>query len=112
MSESGDEIFTVAKDGGVFSWEWLADVKPSAVSEKSGSGGDGDSDKPRVDGMDLESGGDSDKPRVNGGESESEPESESESDGSSSAGAGASVLGTVSEMPRTVQYFKTLYYGV
>lgn len=27
MSESGDEVFTVARDGGVFVWEWVADRK-------------------------------------------------------------------------------------
>lgn len=27
VSDSGDEIYTVARDGGVFAWEWVADKK-------------------------------------------------------------------------------------
>lgn len=42
MSESGDEIYTVARDGGVFAWEWIADEKPSqgARSNEQGDASD------------------------------------------------------------------------
>ncbi|CAN0246302.1 unnamed protein product, partial [Hapterophycus canaliculatus] len=32
VSASGDEVYTVAKDGGVFVWEWVADQENASSS--------------------------------------------------------------------------------
>ena len=38
MSASGDEVYTVAKDGGVFVWEWLADEDKISISPSFSDG--------------------------------------------------------------------------
>lgn len=108
MSQSGDEVYTVARDGGVFVWEWIADKKALLLPPPEGGGGgegggvvgagegQGRRSDEQLSDMDASEdeggeGSDSEKKSEEGDDSEDGSEEDSDDDG------GLASLGTVRE---------------